>query len=59
MGIDYGCIDNDKIIASVNEISEEIKKELGKETPNGNRLTQLRMEQMLRGIFLTQGNGLY
>lgn len=56
MGIDYGCIDSSKIIASVNEISEEINKELGKETPNRNRLTQLRMEQMLRGIFLTQCN---
>ena len=46
---DYGIIDNNKVIESVKEIDEKLKKETDK-----SKRTQLMFEQLLRGLYLNQ-----
>lgn len=46
---DYGLIDNNKVINAVKEVNEKLSKE-----KDGNKRTQLMMEQLLRGLYLGQ-----
>lgn len=50
----YLVYDNSEIIKEIQEIDAQVKEELAKDKVNQERLYQLRFQQLMRGIYLTQ-----
>ena len=50
--IDYEA--NEEAIKKVREIDDQLQEERAKEKPDGNKVTRLMFEQLLRGIYINQ-----
>ena len=50
----YLVYDNSEITKEIQEIDAQVKEELAKDKVNQERLYQLRFQQLMRGIYLTQ-----
>jgi hypothetical protein len=49
-----GTFNENLVIKGMQEIEDMIKEESEKEVVDGDKLTKLRFEQMLRGIYMTR-----
>lgn len=50
--IDYEA--NEEAIKKVREIDDQLQEERAKEKPDGNKVTKLMFEQLLRGMYINQ-----
>jgi len=50
--IDYEA--NEEAIKKVKEIDDQLQEERAKEKPDGNKVTRLMFEQLLRGMYINQ-----
>lgn len=49
-----GCYDKGLVIKGISEMEDGVAEELEKEHPDKKKVSQMRMEQLLRGIYLLQ-----
>lgn len=50
--LDYEA--NEEVIKKVREIDDQLQEERAKEKPDGNKVTRLMFEQLLRGMYINQ-----
>lgn len=49
-----GCYDKGLVLKGISEMEDKVVEELEKEQPDKKKVSQMRMEQLLRGIYLFQ-----
>lgn len=49
-----GCYDKGLVLKGISEMEDKVVEELEKEQPDKKKVSQMRMEQLLRGIYLLQ-----
>lgn len=50
----FNVIDDKEIVSQIQEIDNKVKEELSKENVDDNKVYQLRFQQLMKGIQLTQ-----